>query len=77
MSSNDVSPTEIPIKKLANYCLDYAKLTTGFNLRSGKKIETNFIPEKLLSSNDLLFKENSDDVIKFKLRVRKLDIPAD
>lgn len=48
MDNKTGNSIEIPIKQLAGYCLDYAKLTTSPAALGGKKIETPTITNDLL-----------------------------
>ena len=75
MGNKTDNSIEIPIKQLASYCLDYAKLTTSPAALGGKKIETPVITNDLLEVGGVLFGINGDETIKLKLRVNKLDTP--
>ena len=66
----------IPIKQLAAYCLDYARLTAGSS-NLGKKIRTPNIDDRLLSVGDLLLNEDSNESFTLKLRVKKEEIDDD
>lgn len=66
----------IPIKQLAAYCLDYARLTASSS-GLGQKIKTSDINDELLPVSDLLFGEDSNDNFILKLRVRKEEISDD
>lgn len=67
---NDNDAISIPIKQLAAYCLDYARLIHG-NSNLGQKLKTPSIGNSLLTLDKILFDEESDEKFILKLRVKQ------